>query len=373
MTTVPQFVGQNPEIAEIPLGEGILQHPATLDELFQVEQQFGGDIDSTVPPKDYSKDLRVAERARTDEDAFSALHTEYEAFIRFKAIGFFLPDGDHQDLIQEATIGFYKGVIGYDGKKSSLRNFLDLCITRQIITAVKTATRNKHIPLNEAVSIWQPLPGSKEARETDIFLQDILPDHTVPVPEQIIGEESARNLIEMLSSQLTDIEGSTLRLYLDGLTYDEIAQIQGKSAKSVDNSLQRLKRKIKLHHAIDDEVASETSNIDDTKPNIINEQTQLEWSYESWLKNIFKPLSGNLIAAIGSVDSSPESMSTVIREVRGYLALIALNNYNSSPLEAYNITRRAVEKRVAEMSKKELPDEDTILDILIDDALKSLA
>src|ERR1700722_11284056 len=112
-----------------------------------------------LPLPDYSHDLRRAEVARTDPDAFEALHEEFAGLIRFKAANYFLPGGESQDLIQEGTIGFYKGVLNYDGQKSSLRNFLDLCISRNVITAVKAATRGKHGPLNDAISLRSVPPS----------------------------------------------------------------------------------------------------------------------------------------------------------------------------------------------------------------------
>ncbi len=161
----------------------------------------------------------------------------YHGFVRLKASSYFLIGGDADDLLQEGLVGLYKAVRDYRwDRESSFRNFAELCITRQIITAVKTSTRNKHTPLNEYVSFSQtPAAGGGDGDPT---LDELLPGPTAHDPV---------NLVNCLSSVLSELESSVLSLYLDGNSYEVIAERLECDTKTVDNALQRVKRKVGSH------------------------------------------------------------------------------------------------------------------------------
>ena len=154
--------------------------------------------------------------------------------------------GDSDDLIQEGLVGLYKAVRDYrTDRESSFRNFAELCITRQIITAVKTATRNKHTPLNGYVSFSATPAG---ASENEPSLDELLPGSSVHDPvNQVISSEELRSLVDCLSTALSDLESRVLALYLDGDSYEQIAERLACDTKTVDNALQRVKRKVGAH------------------------------------------------------------------------------------------------------------------------------
>jgi RNA polymerase sporulation-specific sigma factor len=172
----------------------------------------------------------------------------YYGFVRLKASSYFLIGGDSDDLIQEGLVGLYKAVRDYrTDRESSFRNFAELCITRQIITAVKTATRNKHTPLNQYVSFSQTPAAAGDGEPT---LDEVLPgpSHVDPV-NQVISSEELHSLVACLSSVLSELESSVLSLYLDGRSYEEVAERLTCDTKTVDNALQRVKRKVGAHLA----------------------------------------------------------------------------------------------------------------------------
>ena len=179
-------------------------------------------------------------------DAYDRLVRRYYSFVRLKASSYFLIGGDSDDLIQEGLVGLYKAVRDYrTDRESSFRNFAELCITRQIITAVKTATRNKHTPLNQYVS-FSASPSS--AGEGEPTLDEVLPGSTTWDPvNQVISSEELRSLVACLSTVLSELESRVLSLYLDGRSYEEIAGLIDCDAKTVDNALQRVKRKVGAH------------------------------------------------------------------------------------------------------------------------------
>jgi RNA polymerase sporulation-specific sigma factor len=169
--------------------------------------------------------------------------------VRLKASSYFLAGGDADDLIQEGLVGLYKAVRDYrSDRESSFRNFAELCITRQIITAVKTATRNKHTPLNQYVSFSStPSGGSGDAEPT---LDEMLPGSPVHDPiNQVISSEELRALVACISTALSELESRVLALYLDGHSYEEVGRRIGCDCKTVDNALQRVKRKVGQHLA----------------------------------------------------------------------------------------------------------------------------
>src|SRR5437588_4334102 len=178
--------------------------------------------------------------------AYDAIVRRYYGFVRLKASSYFLAGGDGDDLVQEGLVGLYKAVrdFRYD-RESSFRNFAELCITRQIITAVKTATRNKHTPLNQYVSFSTAPAASGEDAPT---LDEVLPGPVVQDPvNQVISSEELQSLVGCLSTALSELESRVLSLYLDGLSYEEVGQRLGCDTKTVDNALQRVKRKVGSH------------------------------------------------------------------------------------------------------------------------------
>jgi RNA polymerase sporulation-specific sigma factor len=190
--------------------------------------------------------VALAKEGRTE--AYDAIVRRYRGFVRLKASSYFLLGGESDDLIQEGLLGLYKAVRDYrTDRESSFRNFAELCITRQIITAVKTATRNKHTPLNQYVSFSQtPTAGG----ESETTLDEVLPGPTVADPvNQVIASEELASLVSCLSSVLSELESRVLSLYLDGDSYELIAERLECDTKTVDNALQRVKRKVGIHLA----------------------------------------------------------------------------------------------------------------------------
>ena len=182
-----------------------------------------------------------------DPTAYTRLLGRYKGFVRLKASSYFLAGGDSDDLIQEGLIGLYKAIRDYrTDRESSFRNFAELCITRQIITAVKTATRNKHTPLNHYVSFSAPAgAGADDEAPT---LEELIAGPSVNDPaKQAISSEELRSLVGCLSTSLSQLESSVLALYLDGRSYDEIGRRLDCDTKTVDNALQRVKRKVGAH------------------------------------------------------------------------------------------------------------------------------
>jgi RNA polymerase sporulation-specific sigma factor len=179
-------------------------------------------------------------------DAYDRIVRRYYGFVRLKASSYFLAGGDSDDLIQEGLVGLYKAVRDYrTDRESSFRNFAELCITRQIITAVKTATRNKHSPLNQYVSFSSSPAG---AQDSDATLDELLPGSTVHDPvNQVISSEELRALVTCISTALSELESRVLSLYLDGRSYEEVGRRIGCDTKTVDNALQRVKRKVGVH------------------------------------------------------------------------------------------------------------------------------
>jgi RNA polymerase sporulation-specific sigma factor len=190
--------------------------------------------------------IALAKQGRAD--AYDRIVRRYYGFVRLKASSYFLIGGDADDLIQEGLVGLYKAVRDYrSDRESSFRNFAELCITRQIITAVKTSTRNKHTPLNEYVSFSQT-PAA--AGEGDPTLDELLPGPSAHDPvNQVISSEELHSLVACLSSVLSDLESAVLSLYLDGHSYEAVGEQLDCDTKTVDNALQRVKRKVGAHLA----------------------------------------------------------------------------------------------------------------------------
>jgi RNA polymerase sporulation-specific sigma factor len=194
------------------------------------------------------EDLQLVIRARNgDPKSMDTLIRRYTGFVRLKASSYFLAGGDSEDLIQEGLIGLYKAVRDFrSDKETSFRSFAELCITRQIITAIKTATRFKHAPLNSYVSFSQT-PAGQES-EGDCTLGDALPGSIVDEPSiVVISTEELQSLVFCLGTGLSKLEADALRLYLEGSSYEEMAQELDVDTKTIDNALQRVKRKIQQH------------------------------------------------------------------------------------------------------------------------------
>lgn len=180
-----------------------------------------------------------------DSAAEEYLLDKYKNFVRSKARSYFLVGADHEDIVQEGMIGLYKAIRDYrPDKLSSFRAFAELCITRQIITAIKTATRQKHIPLNNYVSLNKPLYDE----ESDRTLLDVIIEGRTSDPEEmIINMENVGNIRAKISEVLSGLEQEVLNAYLDGRSYQEIAESLGRHVKSIDNALQRVKRKLEKY------------------------------------------------------------------------------------------------------------------------------
>jgi RNA polymerase sporulation-specific sigma factor len=193
------------------------------------------------------EDLQLVMRARNgDGKALDELIRRYHGFVRLKASSYFLAGGDAEDLIQEGLIGLYKAVRDFSPEKSSFRSFAELCVTRQIITAIKTATRFKHAPLNTYVS-FSHTPAGQES-EGDCTLGDALPGPSVDDPSVcVISTEELQSLVFTLGTGLSKLEADALKLYLEGESYETMAERLGCDTKTIDNALQRVKRKVLQH------------------------------------------------------------------------------------------------------------------------------
>jgi RNA polymerase sporulation-specific sigma factor len=194
------------------------------------------------------QDLQLVLRARNgDEAALDQLMRRYTGFVRLKASSYFLAGGDSEDLIQEGLIGLYKAVRDFrTDKETSFRSFAELCVTRQIITAIKTATRFKHQPLNQYVS-FSHTPAGQDT-DGECTLGDALPGSAVEEPSVVvISTEELQSLVFTLGTGLSKLESEALRLYLEGSSYEEMAVDLSCDTKTIDNALQRVKRKILTH------------------------------------------------------------------------------------------------------------------------------
>lgn len=180
-----------------------------------------------------------------NSEALDFVIHKYRNFVRAKARSYFLIGADKEDIVQEGMIGLYKAVRDYKGDKlSTFRAFAELCITRQIITAIKTATRQKHIPLNSYVSLDKPIYDE----ESDRTLMDVLTGTKASDPQElIINREQFSSIEGKVNELLSDLERRVLALYLDGRSYQEISEQLNRHVKSIDNALQRVKRKLERY------------------------------------------------------------------------------------------------------------------------------
>src|SRR5438132_7600321 len=194
------------------------------------------------------EDLQLVMRARNgDSGALDVLIRRYTGFVRLKASSYFLAGGDSEDLVQEGLIGLYKAVRDFRAdKETSFRSFAELCVTRQIITAIKTATRFKHSPLNTYVS-FSHTPAGQDG-DNECTLGDALPGPGVDDPAVcVISTEELQSLVFCLGTGLSPLESQALKLYLEGNSYDQMALELDCDTKTIDNALQRVKRKVVSH------------------------------------------------------------------------------------------------------------------------------
>lgn len=177
-----------------------------------------------------------------DGAALEYLLNKYKNFVRTKARSYFLIGADHEDIVQEGMIGLYKAIRDYrKDKLKSFRAFAELCITRQIITAIKTATRQKHIPLNNYVSLNRPIYDE----DSDRTLLDVISEDAPTNPEEMLIDREDLSVIEgRIGQMLSPMEKQVLVLYMEGKSYVEIGEAMGRHVKSIDNALQRIKRKL---------------------------------------------------------------------------------------------------------------------------------
>ena len=205
-----------------------------------------GPARSFVVIDDQTDEQLIGLHREGDGRAMDALLARYRNFARSKARSYFLVGADKEDIVQEAMIGLYKAVRDFNAdRETSFRAFADVCITRQIITAIKMATRQKHIPLNTYVSLSKPLATDEEP---DRALMDVLQPHEVTDPaELVISSEELRSMKLAFAEILSDFEIEVLHLYVEGKSYQEIAALLSRQLKAVDNALQRIKRKVELH------------------------------------------------------------------------------------------------------------------------------
>ena len=187
-------------------------------------------------------DEQVVKLAQEDDgEALSYLLDKYKNFVRTKARSYFLIGADHEDIVQEGMIGLYKAIRDFQPSRlASFRSFAELCVKRQIITAIKAATRQKHVPLNSYVSLNKPLYDE----ESDRTLLDVIEGRVTNPEELYISQEDLARIQTQISEVLSDLERQVLDAFMDGKSYQEIAELLGRHVKSIDNALQRVKRKL---------------------------------------------------------------------------------------------------------------------------------
>lgn len=191
-------------------------------------------------------DRELVRRAQEeDTKALVTMLERYTEFVRLKARSYFLVGADREDIIQEGMIGLYKAIRDYrEDKETSFKAFAEICITRQIITAIKTATRQKHTPLNSYVSLNNPI---SEADDPDRLYMDFLADRAYDPAEMVVSAEEAESIKTNFREMLSGLETQVLLLYIEGRSYQQIANDLDRHVKSIDNALQRIKRKVEQH------------------------------------------------------------------------------------------------------------------------------
>ena len=213
------------------------------------------DITRETPDEDL-----VAAYQAGEPGAMETLLERYRDFARLKARSYFLAGADRDDIVQEGMIGLYKAIRDYrEGRRAAFRTFADVCITRQIVSAIKTATRHKHDPLNSGLSLSKPLPQDDQP---DRVLGDVLSGEDVADPaDLVIQNEEILGVRRAFAEVLSDFEAEVLRMYIEGKSYQDIARHLRRGVKAIDNALQRIKRKLEMSLRDDAELvaASATS------------------------------------------------------------------------------------------------------------------
>ena len=199
-----------------------------------------------APLTELADDELAARFQQGDADALTVLLERYRRFAGVKARGYFLIGADNDDIEQEGMIGLYKAARDFrPDRQASFRAFAELCVTRQVITAVKAATRRKHQPLNQYVSI-SGVRGGDDAAERNV--EDLLEDHyEIDPAEEIVSRERMAAMRQSMADMLSGLEVEVLRLYVEGKSYQEISLHLNRHVKSIDNALQRIKRKLDTH------------------------------------------------------------------------------------------------------------------------------
>lgn len=176
-----------------------------------------------------------------DDEALVTIIEKYKVLVRAKARVYFIAGGDREDITQEGMIGLFKAVRDYNSRKdSSFRSFAEMCVIRQIITAVKAATRQKHQPLNSYISFYKPL---FEEEDDKTYIDSIVLNENDNPEQLVIVQEEMKNLEKGIIDKLSKMEAKVFDLYMKGLSYTEVAQIMNKSPKSIDNALSRIRKK----------------------------------------------------------------------------------------------------------------------------------
>ncbi|SFI37609.1 RNA polymerase, sigma 30 subunit, SigH [Tindallia magadiensis] len=198
-----------------------------------------------VDAVDVSDEIVLRSAQNGDLEALEILMNRYKNFVKAKARSYFLVGADREDIVQEGMIGLFKAVRDYcDEKPSSFKVFAELCITRQMITAIKTATRQKHIPLNSYISLNKPVCE----HDSDRTLMEMVSGQRITNPEELmISQEELVTIEDIIGEVLSKLEMKVLMLYINGRSYQEIAKDLGRSEKSIDNALQRVKRKLERY------------------------------------------------------------------------------------------------------------------------------
>ena len=179
-----------------------------------------------------------------DQEAMEKLLNKYKEMVLRKAKSMYILGGDSDDLIQEGMLGLFKAVRDYDcGRDASFRTFAQLCVTRQLYTAVKASSRKKHIPLNTAISLSRPV--REDGEEDEEFLDCLEADASSNPEVYLIGQEEMERLEEKIEKELSPFEKQVLELHLTGMGYVEIAHVLNRDEKSTDNALQRIRTKLK--------------------------------------------------------------------------------------------------------------------------------
>ena len=242
-----QLDSENSSIPDEDMTEGEQELSADFSEAAEKKASLGPSFPagSSQAYQDMSDEDVVLLCREGDSVAVEFLLNKYKNFVRSKARSYFLIGADHEDIVQEGMIGLYKAIRDFRPEKlSSFRAFAELCITRQIITAIKTATRQKHIPLNSYVSLNKPLYDD----ESDRTLMDVCAEgHSANPEEMLISQEDLAGIHRRIDEVLSGLEQEVLAAYLAGKSYQEIADNLGRHVKSIDNALQRVKRKLEKY------------------------------------------------------------------------------------------------------------------------------